>query len=393
MDPFVSHTAEMDLQAASLPAPPKRLAAVGLCAFLLLGLLYPILGPTLPQLSEQFGLRATGASLLLSLNSAGAVLGVITAGLLSARMVSRDRALLAVALLALGCLGLPFAPTFVLALLAALILGFGFGMLDLTLNVWLSTSYGERSAAMLNLLSASFGVGAVLAPLAVGLADGNFQLPLLGCALLAALLLLPLFTLPGTRAEGVSSVRTSLREARKARFVLGSFMLMFLAYVAVEGGVGAWEVTHLRDTLGITTGTASQLSALFWVSFTLGRLISASLALRVAPAHLITGTLILATVSFALATIPAAAPLAYTLSGLFLAPVFTAGLVWLTRVLPGGAAPTVVFAGGFLGPVVFSPVVGIMRDTFGPNAIPLTLMGIALLDLAIVTGLRRTLRD
>lgn len=361
-------------------------------AFLLLGMLYPILGPALPQLSEQYGLRATGASLLLSLNSAGAVLGVIMAGLLSARLAPKIRSLIAVAILALGCLGLMFAPTFVLALLAALFLGFGFGMLDLTLNVWLSTSYGERSAAMLNLLSASFGVGAVLAPLAVGFADGDFRLPLLGCAALAALLLFPLLTLPRATPEVVKPTKGPQTEVRRSRFILGGFMLLFFAYVAVESGVGSWEVTHLRDTLGITTGTAAQLSSLFWVSFTLGRLISAPLALRIAPAQLVTGTLILATLSLALATIPSVAALAYTLTGLFLAPVFTTGVVWLTRVLPGGAAPAFVFAGAFFGPVLFSPVVGAMRDTFGANAIPLTLMGIALLDLAIVIGLRRILR-
>ncbi|ACO48230.2 MFS transporter [Deinococcus deserti] len=381
----------MSLIPVPSPAPPKRLAGIGVGAFLLLGLLYPILGPALPLLSEQFGLRATGASLLLSLNSAGAVLGVILAGVLSARLTSRNRSLLAVATLAVGCVGLAFAPTFVLALLAALLLGSGFGMLDLTLNVWLSTSYGLRSAAMLNLLSATFGVGAVLAPLAVGFADGDFRLPLLGCAALAGLLLLSLFALPSAAPEVYTPTQGLQTEVRSPRLILGGFMCLFLAYVAVESGVASWEVTHLRDTLGITTGTASQLSALFWVSFTLGRLISAPLALRVAPAHLVTGSLVLAAFSLALATIPAVAPYAYTLTGLFLAPVFTTGLVWLTRVLPGGAAPTFVFAGAFLGPVLFSPVVGAMRDQFGPPAIPLTLMGIALLDLAIVIGLRRNL--
>lgn len=391
----------MSMEAPTVSSPPKRLAAVGLGAFLLLGLLYPILGPALPELSEQFGLRATGASLLLSCNSAGAVLGVVVAGSLSSRLASRWRAAFAVAVLALGCLSLTFASSFALTLLAASLLGFGFGVLDLTLNVWLSTSYGERSAAMLNLLSASFGIGAVLAPLAVGFVGGNFRLPLLGCAALATLLLFLLLSMPQTelpRAESGLWVQSQRPNAgpgattRPARFILGGFSLLFLAYVAVEGGVSAWEVTHLRDTLGIGTGAAAQLSALFWVTFTLGRLISAPLALRLAPARLITGALILAAASLALAVVPAAAPAAYTLTGLFLAPVFTTGLVWLTRVLPGGGAPTFVFAGAFLGPVLFSPVIGAMRDAFGPTAIPLTLLAITLVDLAVVIGLRHRLR-
>ena len=177
--------------------------------------------------------------------------------------------------------------------------------------------------------------------------------------------------------------------ARHSRWLLGGFVLLFLTYVAAEGGVSSWEVTHLKDTLSISTGAAAQLSALFWVSFTLGRLLSAPLALRVAPARLITGTLILAALSLALATVPSLAALAYTFTGLFLAPVFTTGLVWLTRVLPGETAPTLVFAGSFLGPVLFSPVIGATRDAFGPSAIPLTLLGITLLALGLITALRR----
>ncbi|WP_425145948.1 MFS transporter [Deinococcus sp.] len=374
--------------------PPRGLAAVALGGFLLQGLIYPVLGPALPTLSAHFGLRATGASALLSINSAGAVLGVLLAGWLARRLTFRQQCLLGAALIASGCLGLIAAPSFVLTLLASGLLGLGFGLLDLALNVWVSLSYGGRSAAMLNLLSASFGVGAVLAPLAVGLSGGNFRVPLFGCAALAALVIVGLLFMPPWQPQPgvVAPVAPFSSAARSPRLVLGLFILLFLAYVTVEGGVGSWEVSHLRDTLGLGTAAASRVSAWFWVSFTLGRLLSAGLALRLPPAHLIGGTLTLAALSLALATLPAAAPFAYTLAGLFLAPVFTTGLVWLTRVVPGGAAPTLVFAGAFLGPVLFSPLIGAMRDTFGPVAIPLTLMAVALLDLALLLGLSRQVR-
>lgn len=376
--------------AASSSAPPRSLALLGLSAFLLLGLIYPILGPALPRLSEQFELRATGAALLLSFNSAGAFLGVVITGLVSRRLSPQRRSLIAALILALGSVALALAPSFGLALAAALALGFGFGMLDLTMNVWISTSYAERSAAVLNLLSASFGVGAVLAPLAVGLAGGNFRLPLLGCAALATALLLVLLLTPA-RSPMPPAALTAAPALRHSRWLLGGFVALFLLYVAVEGGVGAWEVTHLKATLSISTARAAQLSALFWVSFTLGRLISAPLALRLAPAPLIIAALSLAALSLALAAVPTFAALAYTLTGFFLAPVFTTGLVWLTRVMPGGAAPTFVFAGSFLGPVMFSPLIGSLRDAFGPAAIPLTLLGITLAALALVVGLSRRL--
>lgn len=375
---------------ATAPSAPRHLATIGLLGFFLLGLIYPILGPSLPRLGEQFGLRASGVSWLLSANSLGAFCGVILAGLLTGRLSPQQRSLTAAAVVTAGCLGLAFAPSFALALLSAAMLGVGFGMLDLTLNVWISGSYGDRSAAMLNLLSASFGVGAVLAPLAVGLADGDFQLPLLVCGALAAALLLALLLLPtGTPQVAASPAPPSLRSSYP---LLGGFILFFMAYVAVEGGVGAWEVTHLQATLGLATSTAAQLSALFWISFTVGRLISAPLALRVPPARLVTAALLLAAGSLALAAVPSLAALAYALTGLFLAPVFTTGLVWMTRVLPGSQAPTLVFAGAFLGPVLAAPMIGTLRDTFGPTAIPMSLLGITVLALALLAGLRLGVR-
>ncbi len=363
--------------------------------FLLLGIIYPILGPALPRLSARFGLQATGASLLLSANSAGSFVGVVLAGLLPASLVAERRAAAALLLTALGSLGLAFAPDFPLALLASALLGLGFGMLDLTINVWLSVRYGDRSAAMLNLLSAGFGVGAVLAPLAVGRAGGNVQLPLLGCAVFAGLLLWPLLKLPRSPAPLFTSAEAAApsgRPARSSPLLLGVFVLLFMVYVAVEGGVGAWEVTALRDGLGLSTAAASQISSLYWVFFTAGRMITAPLTLRFAPPQLVTGALALAVVSLACAAIPAAAPAAYSLTGLFLAPVFATSLVWLSRELPGRNAPTLVFAGGFLGPVLFSPVIGSLRDHFGPAATPLALTGIAALDLLLVVWLVGVLR-
>lgn len=359
-------------------------------AFLLLGVLYAILGPALPHLSARFALSATGASLLLSFNAAGALAGVLAAGLGSRRLGPRHRSLVATAVLAFGCTGLAWAPTYALALWAALLLGFGFGMLDLTVNVWLATAFGDRSAAALNRLSASFGVGAIVAPLAVGLWDGDFRPLLLGCGALAVVLAIALHTMPRDRRPPVAAPPPT-GAAWRSRGILLGFILFFIAYVAVESGVSGWEVTHLQDALGMGTGLAAALSSLFWGCFAAGRLIAAPLASRMAPARLLIGCLALAAVSLALAT-TAAAPVGYALAGLFLAPVFTTGLVWLTRVLPGGAPPTIVFAGGFLGPVLFSPLLGALRDALGPGAIPAALLGMALLNLALAIVLAQAVR-
>jgi len=70
-------------------------------------------------------------------------------------------------------------------LAAAAVVGVGFGVLVVALNTLFAAGFGDRGAAMLNLLGACFGAGAILGPLAFA-ASGGFRGPFLGGAVLAA---------------------------------------------------------------------------------------------------------------------------------------------------------------------------------------------------------------
>jgi MFS family permease len=65
------------------------------------------------------------------------------------------------ALMAAGSLGFALSPTWPLALIAALVAGFGFGGIDYGLNQLFAVGFGRRGPAMLNILNAHFGVGAI----------------------------------------------------------------------------------------------------------------------------------------------------------------------------------------------------------------------------------------
>jgi fucose permease len=364
---------------AELPSPLVMAAALG--AFMLLGLIYPILGPALPALSRKFDLSGAGAAMLLSMNSLGAFAGVLVAGGLAVRASARVRAVGGLLLIAASSISLALAPNFPLAVTASLALGFGFGLLDLTLNLWFATGFGSRSAAVLNFVSAAFGLGAVMAPWTVSLAGGDLRLPLIGCAGLAAVLVpcMLLVRAPASVAGPAQSRRSGTPNVRLLLTASG-FALLFFTYVGVEAGIGAWQVTHLHEAMGLSVPQAARIASLFWISFTVGRLICALLAMRFAPDTLIIGTLLLAAASIALAALPSAtaATVGYTLAGLFLAPVFTTALAWMNQVQPSSRLTTVVFSAGFLGPVVLSPVFGLLKDAYGARVIPIALLAVTL---------------
>src|SRR4029453_16378230 len=128
------------------------------------GLLLSLYGPALPELRGAFGV---GGALALSAHFAGAIAGITCWGLVQRRLPPRTLLGAATALLAAGAVGIAFAPAWPPVLAAPFGLGTGFGVIVVAINVVFAEAFGERTAAMLNLLGACSGAGAVLGPLAI----------------------------------------------------------------------------------------------------------------------------------------------------------------------------------------------------------------------------------
>ncbi|HEY7606921.1 MAG TPA: hypothetical protein VID07_09130, partial [Actinomycetes bacterium] len=91
-----------------------------------------------------------------------------------------------------------------------------------------------------------------------------------------------------------------------------------------------------------------------------------------------------------LAHVPAFAPVAYTLTGLALGPVFPSALAWLAQAAPGARGATaVVFAASNLGGVVLPVVIGRLVDLSSPAVIPTTVLVVAVACLGAALLLQR----
>ena len=175
---------------------------------------------------------------MLSLHFAGAMTGIVWWGL-ERRLAPRTWLLVAAVLAAGGAVGIAFAPAWPVLLAAAFGLGVGFGVVVVEINVLFAEAFGERTTAMLNLLGACFGAGAILGPLAVA-ASGGYRLPFcVGAgAALAALALAN--DLPRTARPPVPS------GDRPPFGLVSGFVALCALYVGVESGIGGWETTSLR---------------------------------------------------------------------------------------------------------------------------------------------------
>ncbi|MFF3331047.1 MFS transporter [Streptomyces sp. NPDC002888] len=365
----------------------SRPAAVASCVgFVLIGMLQALYGPAVPGLREEYGLSPSAAGLGLSLHFTGGVAGVLAFNAVHSRISNRTLLASSYALMAAGGAGFAFAPNWPLALAAAFLGGLGFGGIDYGLNQLFAAGFGEKSTAMLNILNAHFGIGAVLGPALVAwVGPDGYAYAFGGCAALAAaLVVLGSSGVRTPRQEGVSSAPG--RGLGLPRILIG-FLALYILNVAVEAGVGGWEPTHL-ETVGYSATVAASATSVYWLMMTAGRFLVVPLTLKYSPERILTICAAGMTACLLLALVKGVAPVAYAGVGLFIAPVFPTGLPWLNRALPQASrAGAWVIAASMVGGVAAPPLLGVGIEASGIQAVPLLLTGLSAASLAATVWL------
>ncbi|WP_435885498.1 MFS transporter [Streptomyces collinus] len=374
----------------------SRTAVVASCVgFVLMGVLQALYGPAIPAFRAEFGLSPSAAGLGLSAHFVGGVAGVLLSDRLYGRIGNRHILGGSYLLMGVGAAGFALAPAWPAALAAALVAGVGFGGIDYGLNQLFAVGFGDRSTAMLNILHAHFGIGAILGPAVIG-AVGSEHYP--AVFLVFALANLPLLLcLRGVRSRAPVPAGEPGPGGgvlgRSLGSVIAVFVVLYVLHVGIEAGVGGWEPTHL-ETVGYGAGVAATATSVYWLMMTVGRFLVAPLALRFSPQTIITVSCAGMTVCLLAATVPALAPYAYAGVGLFIAPIFPTGLPWLNRAAPRARrAGALVIAASMAGGVAAGPALGKAIEWSGVRAVPLLLCGVSALCLAATLWLIRATRS
>lgn len=391
-------TAQRAVTPSPTPSAPvfSKAAVVASCAgFVLIGALQALYGPAIPGFRAEFGLSPSAAGLGLSAHFVGGVAGVLLFDRLYGRVGNRHILGSSYLLMAIGAAGFALAPGWPTALAAALLAGLGFGGIDYGLNQLFAVGFGHRSTAMLNILNAHFGIGAILGPALIGVVGSeHYPAVFLGFALANLPLLLCLkgvrndVPVPAGHAAGGDGV---LR--RSLASVLAVFVALYVLHVGIEAGVGGWEPTHL-ETVGYGAGVAATATSVYWLMMTVGRFLVAPLALRFSAQTIIAVSCAGMTVCLLAASVPALAPYAYAGVGLFIAPIFPTGLPWLNRAAPRARrAGALVIAASMAGGVAAGPALGKAIEWSGVRAVPLLLCGVSAVCLGATLWLIRVTRS
>ena len=299
---------------------------------------------------------------------------------------------------AAGVASLGLAPTFPWFLGAALLGGLGAGCLDGGANGLVLDLYREGRGRAMNLLHLFFSIGALSAPILVGLAvDGGvpWQAVVIasGAAMAAIAVAFLVVPMPSGRRIGggpaTSATDASVTTDGSGRLLSGPLLLLGLAiatYVASEVGVSNWLVRFLEPA-PLTTATLAL--SLYWAGIALGRLVSSAIADRFDHRRFTLTCALGMAATIAIAVLVPSLPASiamFTLAGVASGPIFPmiqalGGERFPDRSAAVGGALTGM---GIVGTTLYPPAMGFLSVSIGLTA---AMLGNALLALACAGAL------
>lgn len=369
--------------------PARAVTTAGFAVFLLLGIVIASYGPSIPHITQRFHVTVSVAGLIVSANFLGEVIGLMALGLTHARWKLGRRLTAGTVVFGAGLLAAAAAPTWPLVLLAVFVLGVGAGGLVVLVNLFYATRYGRRSPAMLGLVNTAYGVGTFLGPALVALTRGySIVFAVVGAGVLVCVV----FLRRAVDEETPPEVAPPELSARTLGLV-ATFALMLFVYEGLEAGVGTWEATDLIS-LGWTAQFAAGATSVYWGAFTIGRVLTAPLAVQLSPQRILVPAFIIGALLLLGIRAGVAPPLMFALVGLCAAPVFPVVVSWMTRVIPNATTLlTYAILGAVIGSALVPAALGGLIGLAGAVELPLGVAVCAIASLGMVGVVSLRLRS
>ncbi|MHB1009047.1 MAG: MFS transporter [Propionibacteriaceae bacterium] len=372
--------------------------ALAYLAFASLALPPSMLGVVWPSMRLSLGQPLSAAGLVPPVGVAAGLVSTTLAPYI-ARRIGIGRVLSLGTFLTAAALAGSAASTSMWQFLASVaVSGLGAAAVDTTLNTYAARRFGPRQ---INLMHASYGVGAAVSPLIVtavlvaGLSWRWSYVVVLGLQLAVAV------TFSATWRRWEVAVPAAAATISRASRVWSTDSALGMAMAAVQNGiesaVAIWAFTYLT-ALGVPTVVAGGIASGYWLTLVVGRVAFGSLAERVGAWRVMAIAVILLLVAAVLVNVglPVPAMAAVLLFGVAAAPMYP--LLVLTtagRTSPAVADRVIGFqaAASSIGAATVPGLVGVMLAAelraFGWSLAALCLVAAALLVLMRMRVRRR----
>ena len=268
-----------------LPRVPARFRSLylGLLAVtILFGANLTVVGAVLPEMIRSFDWSYTAAAVVLAAAAVGYFAATFASGFVVRRLGPRATVVTGLGLMAAALALFGAAPSVLLNVLLHALIGIGSGAVEVVMNYGAVRIERDGRSQLMNLLHASFSVGAVAFPLlAARLLESGapWQIAFRAVAAGAAGLAVWLALLPFRRLEeGVGSgsrERAGRTELPLDRGLVAISVALLFLYVGAEVGVSSWLAEYFVGFLGTSPAQGALMVVLFWAGVLGGRLLLA----------------------------------------------------------------------------------------------------------------------
>ncbi|MEI7743993.1 MAG: MFS transporter, partial [Chloroflexota bacterium] len=271
------------------PDPSARYLRAGIVACLAYALVgwRGILVPSMIRSVEPFfGQDDAGIGLYFFATALAYGAGSLLGGRLIRRHGPRSVIPAAFGLMCAGLVLQGITGTWVVFAMLGVLVSLGASAADIGVNSLVLDLFPHASGRAMNLLHVAYGVGALVAPLALaGIVGAGiaWQVPMLVSGLVAGAVAVAMaISVPGGRFHVDEVVESE--DGRAVRGPLPRFLFVMAiaagCYVAAEAGVSDWLVRYLAV---LPIGVASTALMLFWAGIAIGRIVFARIGARLDP--------------------------------------------------------------------------------------------------------------
>lgn len=247
-------------------------------AFALIGLSSGATGVLLPSFGTFYHVDNSVLGLLFFGSTIGYLLSAFGSGIAIEALGYRWTLILGAAVSLLGSFVFSLQPSFILVLAMRTLTGMGSGIIEASLNSYVTTL--PRRTSILNSMHAFFGVGALIGPilataiLALSLGWNWVYFVLAGAnglLLVGIAIFFPQKKVQVARdGEEVQGIGKILSASLRMRIIwIATFFLLF--YVGIETNAGSWSYSFLTEWRHEGTLFAGWLVSGYWLGLSLGR--------------------------------------------------------------------------------------------------------------------------
>jgi FHS family glucose/mannose:H+ symporter-like MFS transporter len=368
---------------AAIPLP--LLIIAGFCAFLIIGIEQGVLGIFVAELGQLYERDPEELGLFFALHGVGSAL--VTGAALIPFIEERNHRRITIAALcmATGAWLVSGPAAWPLKLVASVLLGIGFGGLSMAFNTLFVTRFSQHNASLLNVLNATYGLGAVAGPwiLTRQWLDGQgiFTLIAIASALLAVLSITIDDRVPARDQVTIEGARTGS---------IAPILSVAFLTLMIEAGLTYW-VPSLLDAQGYGADVIANFMTTFFAWFVVIRLLAALTAA-------VFNTFIFAVFGHTgvVITLTLAATGQLSLAdigfiGAFMGIIFPNAYAWMLNTSRGGTTTGAkIMLSAISGATAGPYVLGWVLPLFGTTAVLVTLLtaGLVTIGLMSITQLR-----